>query len=113
MLGQRMAKRRRDMKLSQKSLAERLDCNESYISRIENGTATPTFDLVYLIARELKVGVDYFLPFTNEGTNILKIELNSKLGNCSPEILIFISNILDDAHQLEMQLKAKQTKEDV
>ena len=43
-LGSRISKRRAELQLSQKQIAEALDCNESYVSKIETGNAHPSLD---------------------------------------------------------------------
>jgi transcriptional regulator with XRE-family HTH domain len=52
-LGARVAKRRNQLNMSQKQVAELLDCNESYISKLENGNANPSLKTLYRLAQGL------------------------------------------------------------
>jgi transcriptional regulator with XRE-family HTH domain len=44
--GKRIAKQRKKLGLSQKALAEAMDCSCGYISRVENGNSKPAFEFV-------------------------------------------------------------------
>lgn len=103
--GHRITSRRKELKLSQKMLAEMLDCNESYISKLESGKAKPTLDLTYLLAQKLKVGVDYFLPSTIVGSQIMQSEIQERLCACSPELTQFIYCVLEEAKDFEKSLR--------
>ena len=105
--GNRSTHRRKELKLSQKVLAEMLDCNESYISKLENGNATPTLDVAYLVAQKLGVGVDYFLPSTISGLQIMQLEIQERLRSCSPELTQFIYRVLEDARSFESDLRSE------
>ncbi len=106
-LGKKIAQRRQELNYSQKEIAEYIDCNESYLSRVENGKARPTFDFVVILARVLDVGIDYFLPYTPIGSKIILHELQDKWANCSPELAKFLDHILEEAKQLEVDIYNK------
>ena len=103
-LGSRVAKRRTELKLSQKQIAEVLDCNESYISKLENGKAHPSLDFLYLLAKHLNVGIDYFFPDTALGVTVMKNELQTKWDNFSPEALQLIDKIASEVLNYEKEI---------
>ena len=106
-LGSRVAQRRMELNLSQKQVAEILDCNESYISKLENGKAHPSLDLVYLLAKHLNVGMDYFFPDTVCGVEFIKKELESKWESFSPEALQLVDKIASQIATFEKELNAR------
>lgn len=106
-LGSRISKRRAELQLSQKQIAEVLDCNESYVSKIETGKAHPSLDFLYLLAKHLEVGMDYFFPDTVDGAIIIKDEINEKWATYSPEMLQLMEKIASDISCFEQQLLSK------
>lgn len=106
-LGKRIATRRKELKLSQKVLAEMLDCNDSYISKIEKGKTKPSLDFIFLIAKVFGVGVDYFIPFTVANSRIAKGELQERWETCSPEVIKFLNTIMDAVKQFEEDINSK------
>ncbi|WP_156008109.1 helix-turn-helix domain-containing protein, partial [Streptococcus ruminantium] len=59
LLATRIKSRRKELKLSQKELAEGI-CKQGQISRLENGEYTPGSELLHQLAKKLKVSMDYF-----------------------------------------------------
>lgn len=59
LLATRIKNRRKELKLSQKELAEGV-CKQGQISRLENGEYTPGAELLYELSKKLKVSMDYF-----------------------------------------------------
>lgn len=49
---------RRDARLTQSELAERLGVNKSYVSRVENGITSPSVAMFYRIANALGLRVE-------------------------------------------------------
>lgn len=109
--GNRIAKRRAELHLTQKAIADKLECNESYISKVENGKAQPTLDFVLLLANALDVGVDYFLPGSAVGTQIVRAELQKEWQECSPELVLFLNRITDEAKRFEKSINSKTESE--
>lgn len=103
-LGSRVAKRRTELNLSQKQVAEILDCNESYISKLENGKAHPSLDLLYLLAKHLNVGMDYFFVDTVCGVAVIKEELQSKWDSFSPAALQLVDKIAVEIAAFEKEI---------
>ena len=59
LLATRLKNRRKELKMSQKELAEGI-CKQGQISRLESGEYTPGADFLYALSRKLKVSMDYF-----------------------------------------------------
>lgn len=59
LIATRIKNRRKELKLSQKELAEGI-CKQGQISRLENGEYTPGSELLHRLAKKLKVSMDYF-----------------------------------------------------
>ena len=58
-LASRFKSRRKELKLSQKELAKGI-CEQSQISRIEQGNYTPGAELLYLLSKRMSVPMEYF-----------------------------------------------------
>ena len=59
-IGDRIKKRRRDLKISQEELAERLEVSYQQVQRYENGTSRLNVENIQLIADALSVSLAYF-----------------------------------------------------
>ncbi len=62
-LGQKIQKLRDEKRLSQESLAEKLDVSRTYIAYIETGSRTPSLKLLHKIAELLQVKMKDLFPF--------------------------------------------------
>ncbi len=109
--GRRITKRRTDLHLTQMDIAEKLECSESYISRLENGKAHPTLDFAFLLAAALGVGIDYFLPHTESGTQALKNELHKDWEQCSPDALLLLQRITEAVRDFDETTHHQKTTE--
>ena len=67
LLASRLKQRRKELKLSQKELADGI-CKQGQISRLENGEYTPGSDLLHELAKRLKVSMDYFFDEENNSS---------------------------------------------
>jgi HTH-type transcriptional regulator, competence development regulator len=65
MLGERIAKLRKEHKLSQYDLAERLGYSRGKLSNYEQGSRQPDYDTLKKIADFFEVSVDYLLGRTD------------------------------------------------
>ena len=59
LLASRIKNRRKELKMSQKELAEGI-CKQGQISRLENGEYIPGSVLLHELSRKLNVSMDYF-----------------------------------------------------
>ena len=60
-LGERIRKRRKDMKLTQQEISKALGLTSQHISAIEQDKRTPSLTSLVKMAEELGVSVDYLL----------------------------------------------------
>lgn len=72
-LGDRIKQLRKDSKLTQKELGDKLNVGKSTISQYENNINTPDIDTLKKISKIFDVPVDYLLG----NTNIKNISMNS------------------------------------
>lgn len=79
LLATRMKNRRRELKLSQKELAEGI-CKQGQISRLESGEYSPGSELLFQLARKLGVSMDYFFDedISNESTELIEFKKIAK-----------------------------------
>ena len=75
LIATRIKNRRKELKLSQKELAEGI-CKQGQISRLENGEYTPGSELLHQLAKKLKVSMDYFFDeaISNETTEFTEFK---------------------------------------
>ncbi|HFU3946243.1 TPA: helix-turn-helix domain-containing protein [Streptococcus suis] len=107
MLGEKLRLRRKELKLSQKTLAEGI-CEQSQISKIERGSFMPSAELLFKLSKRLEVPLDYFF---NE-----QIEVKSNLSHFKQ----LSSKLLEDRnyddleyiYQLEVEKKGILSFED-
>lgn len=75
LLASRLKNRRKELKLSQKELADGI-CKQGQISRLENGEYTPGSELLYQLAKKLNVSMDYFFDehIVNENSELTEFK---------------------------------------
>ena len=61
--GKRIRELRRERKLTQAQLAERVELSINYISQIETGVASPTFETIVKLAEGLGVEIKQLFDF--------------------------------------------------
>ena len=62
-LGRNIAKYRKNLKLSQNKLADRLDISREHLAKVETAKRTLSLDLLIMIAEELGVKVRDLIDF--------------------------------------------------
>ncbi|BCP57779.1 transcriptional regulator [Streptococcus parasuis] len=79
LLASRIKSRRKELKLSQKELADGI-CKQGQISRLENGEYTPGSELLYQLAKKLNVSMDYFFDehISDESVELIEFKKISK-----------------------------------
>lgn len=79
LLATRIKSRRKELKLSQKELAEGI-CKQGQISRLENGEYTPGSEVLHQLAKKLNVSMDYFFDeqILNESTELIEFKKIAK-----------------------------------
>ena len=114
-MGKRLADRRKELKLTQADLAERIKFDPSYISKIENGYQEPSLRFLKAAAEELSVSPSYFVASDAEmaGTATHKAEtaeLLTKFQQLSEEdrksVADFLKFILEQKRKRDANLEA-------
>lgn len=92
-MGNRIFIRRKELEITQKDFANRLNISNNHLSNIERGKSAPSFLLFLDICSELKTNTDYIAS----GALYADIddEIIQKLKKCSDEHKIIISDIID------------------
>ena len=103
-LGSVVRETRKDKKLSQEALAERIGVCKRTIIDIENNTGNPKFEILYLLVRELGLPLNQiFYPEVEENFELKNICIH-EIENCSEnEMKIILSVIKSLRYALENQ----------
>lgn len=109
LLATRIKNRRKELKLSQKELAEGI-CKQGQISRLENGEYTPGSELLHQLAKKLKVSMDYFFDedISNESTEHIEFKKIAKtfISQRNYESLRYVYELKKEAsHRLSLSDK--------
>ena len=100
-MGRRIAKARKDVGLSQASLAEKADISEIHMSNIERGKKNPSADVLCRISEILNISVDVFLlPDIETSKRMLNDELENLLGDLTSYEREKIYSIINNIKQL-------------
>ena len=92
-IGNRIFMRRKELEISQKDFANKLNISNNHLSNIERGRSAPSFLLFLDICSELKTNTDYIAS----GTLYADIddEIIEKIKKCTDEHKVIISTIID------------------
>jgi len=74
--GERLAKTRKENNFTQDELAKLIHVHGRHISRIEQGKANPSAEVIKRIAEVLKVSIDQLL--CDDTSNIVTVRINDK-----------------------------------
>lgn len=103
--GQKLAKARKERKLSQYDLADKLNKTHTVVGKYERGDISPSIDIVYEIAKILDISVVYLLGTEKEtdvfeDKNMIRRLLSVKKlnDNDSEHILRTLDSLLREAH---------------
>ena len=92
-IGTRILQKRRELSLTQKQLAEKLNISNNHLSNIENGKAAPSFDLFIDICKALNTSSDFLLfNYIHPQASSSLVE---KIALCSDENKIMVSRFVD------------------
>lgn len=95
-LSKNIKEKRKALGLTQYELAEALNVEDKYISRIETGTSTPSFALLEKIANVLNINLaELFIIEDTEVRNNLIKQINERLKSANIEKLSIIAKIVD------------------
>lgn len=67
-IGKRIQAKRKELKMTQEKLAEKIDVCPSYISDIERGVSNCSLNVISRISQVLHVNIDYFVFGMTENT---------------------------------------------
>ncbi|MBQ7027890.1 MAG: helix-turn-helix transcriptional regulator [Ruminococcus sp.] len=93
-IGQRIAKRRKELGFKQYQVCEMIDVNYKYISNLETGRSAPSLELIMNLSDALRTTPDYFLVGTEKNRSIDK-NMTDKICNLSQENKILLDGIID------------------
>ena len=93
LIGSRICQRRKELKITQKKLSDRVNVSSNHISGIETGEKRPSLETLLIICQELGISLDYLVCGTIY-TNI-DAEIIEKTKFCSIENKQRLSKIID------------------
>ena len=95
--GKRLQEIRKTRRLTQLMLAEKVEVDAKYISRIESGISSPSFEMITKFASALEVQPELLFKFPElETKEELITIINRKLKNMDIASLKIISKLIDD-----------------
>ena len=98
-VGQRMAKRRKELGLKQYQICEMIDVNYKYISNLETGRSAPSLEALMDICAALKTTPNYPLLCTDG--NISDDVISEKIGSLDSKSKLIINDIIDAIKKYE------------
>lgn len=93
-MGMRIKIRRKELKIKQADLAEKLGISNNHMSAIENGKQKPSLDVFIEICNCINVSPDYLLLGVMHAHNIPK-DIIDKLNLCSPTDIELAKNFIE------------------
>lgn len=92
-MGNRIAQRRKSLKIKQHVLASQIGISNNYLSSIERGKEKPSLEIFISICNELHVTPDYLLMGTMHSNNVPQ-NISDGLRLCNKEDLELIYHIV-------------------
>ena len=93
-IGERLKKARKDNKLTQEKLAEKIDVSVAFLSRVERGDAKINLTRLEQLCDILNISLAYILTGTGSNSkNYLTEDFSNLLKNCPPEKIKLIYDI--------------------
>ena len=94
-LGERIAKRRKVLNLTQDDVAEATGLSNNHISNIENNHSIPSIETLLKICEALDITPDYFLLGIFRHTNdSLLSQINQKINLCDEKNLELVDHFI-------------------
>lgn len=95
--GKRLQEIRKGRKKTQAELAEAVGVDPKYISRIESGSSSPSFEMITKLAAALDLTPDYLFRFAHiETKEALLSTINKKLQTFDLDKVKLVARIIDD-----------------
>ncbi|WP_438310908.1 helix-turn-helix domain-containing protein [Sporosarcina sp. FA9] len=95
MVSQRLRVSRNRLKLTQETLAEKVNTTKSTISNYENGHSTPSNEMLVLLSDVLEVTTDYLLGKTE----------NPKTNSVNNDKAFFVNKIATEFPDIDLMFK--------
>lgn len=92
-MGNRIAARRKDLKISQNQLAEEVDISSKHMSNIERGRERPSFEVFIGLCNALRVTPDYLLMGSRYPQRVPQNLIDS-LSLCTEEDIALLETIV-------------------
>ena len=94
-IGKRIARRRKELKLTQFEVEEKADLGQKYLSNIERSISIPSIEVIMRLAAALDTTPDEFLVGTlHQDTTEEWKNVSELLRNMSPKQLLIAKNFL-------------------
>ena len=95
-IGARIAKRRKELKMTQEALTNYIDMSINQLSNIENNHSIPTIETILKLSHALKVTPDYFLLGISKDVTIQTLtEIGERALLCTEKQQQLICNFID------------------
>lgn len=95
MIAERLKKLRKELHLNQNDFCERIGIKQSTLSSYENGTVSPSNDVLFAIAKEYHVSLDWLFGISNNISNI------STIGDIA-SLLLQMDDLTEIRYELEI-----------
>lgn len=103
LMGERIARRRRELGYKQYEVCEMINVNSKYLSNIETGRSAPSLDTIILLCEHLQMNPDYVLLGKNipsSSDNIQSIlEKLQTLSENDRQIVLGMIELLEKYHR--------------
>jgi transcriptional regulator with XRE-family HTH domain len=95
-IGARIAKRRKELKMTQDKLTNCINMSINQLSNIENSHSIPTIETILKLSHALKVTPDYFLLGISKDTTVQTLtEIGERAALCTEKQQRLICNFID------------------
>ena len=115
LLGERVRQRRKELKLSQEKLAERIDVSTPHMCNIENGKTKFSLQVLVNLANALETTPNVLLvdhiDHAQEVQGVVLQEVNQVLKDCTPLQMTMLENTLRATKGMLEQYEKKVKKE--
>jgi len=95
-IGARIARRRKELKMTQEALTNYIDMSINQLSNIENSHSVPTIETILKLSHALKVTPDYFLLGISKDTTVETLTtIGERAALCTEKQQKLICNFID------------------
>lgn len=96
-IGQRIAKRRKELGLKQYEVCEMIDVNYKYISNLETGRSAPSLEVIMKLCIALQTTPDYLLLGTVSAVDktVTDKQISENIEKLNPKNKLIINDIIN------------------